>query len=139
MKELKIYRGEEGKPLLKLIMERKTERRRTMVRDVKITVLETTFHKELAEKYGVEGLGVCPCNKPGQVYISHGGLKPEGLCDDAWLAFERFVFAMAHGTDEFFPDWIRVPRTTINCCNDGIRPVIFRLEVMDPEEKKEDA
>ena len=86
-----------------------------MVRDVKITVLETKFHRDHAEKYGVEGLGPCPCNKPGQVYISHGGLKPEGLCDDAWLAFERFVFAMAHGTDEFFPDWIRVPKTTINC------------------------
>lgn len=39
-----------------------------MVRDVKITVLDTTFNKELAENYGVEGLATCPCNKPGQVY-----------------------------------------------------------------------
>ena len=84
--------------------------------------------------HNVEGLGSCPCNKPGQVYISRGGLKPDDLCDDAWLAFERFVFAMAHGTDEFFPDWIRVPKTTINCYNDGIRPVIFRLEAIDPDE-----
>lgn len=106
---------------------------KAMVRDVKITVLDTTFNKELAGQYGVEGLGPCPCNKPGQVYLSHGGLKPDGLCDDAWIAFERFVFAMAHGTDTFFPDWIRVPKTTINCCNDGIRPVIFRLEAVEQE------
>jgi uncharacterized repeat protein (TIGR04076 family) len=58
------------------------------------------------------------------------------LCDDAWIPFERFVFAMAHGTDEFFPDWIRVPKTTINCCNDGIRPVIFKLEAMENTEQK---
>ncbi|MCH4014610.1 MAG: TIGR04076 family protein [Solobacterium sp.] len=43
---------------------------------------------------------------------------------------------MAHGTDEFFPDWIRVPKTTINCCNDGIRPVIFKLEAMENTEQK---
>lgn len=101
-----------------------------MVRDVKITVLDTTFNAALAKEYGVPELGSCPCNTPGQVYISHGGLKPEGLCDDAWVAFERFVFAMAHGVSEFFPDWIRVPDTTINCCNDGIRPVIFKLEAI---------
>jgi uncharacterized repeat protein (TIGR04076 family) len=101
------------------------------MRNVKITVLETTFNKELAEKYGVKGLSVCPCNKPGQVYISKGGLKPEGLCDDAWVAFERFVFAMAHGVKKFFPDWIDIPNTTINCCNDGLRPVIFKLEAIE--------
>lgn len=43
-----------------------------MVRDVKITVLEITFHKELAEKYGVEGLGTCPCIEPPH-------LNPAGL------------------------------------------------------------
>jgi uncharacterized repeat protein (TIGR04076 family) len=107
-----------------------------MVRDVKITVLETTFNKELAEKYGVAGLGTCPVNKPGQVYISKGGLKPEGLCDDAWIPLERFVFAMSHGVSEFFPDWIRIPDTTINCCNDGIRPVIFKCEAMSNTENE---
>lgn len=49
-----------------------------MIRNVKITVLETTFNKEMAEKYGVTGLGACPVNKQGQVYISKGGLKPAG-------------------------------------------------------------
>lgn len=104
-----------------------------MIRDVKITVLERTFNQALAEKYGVAGLGVCPVNEPGQIYISRGGLKPEGLCDDAWAAFERFVFAMAHGVSEFFPDWITIPDTTINCCNDGLRPVVFKLEAITPE------
>ncbi len=104
-----------------------------MVRDVKITVLETTFNQELAEKYGVKGLSTCPTHRVGQTFIAKGGLKPEGLCDDAWLPFERFVFAMAHGVTEFFPDWIDIPNTTINCCNDGLRPVIFRLEAIPSE------
>ena len=109
-------------------------------RDVKITVIDTTFNKSLAEKYGVEGLGLCPCNKVGQVYKSHGGLKPEGLCDDAWISFERYVFAMAHGAEEFYSNWIQIPKTVINCCNDGIRPVIFKIEAIEQKdnERKEE-
>ena len=72
-----------------------------MVRDVKITVLETTFDRAIAEKYGAAGLSTCPVNKAGQVYISRRGLQPEGLCDDAWISMERFIFAMAHGVSEF--------------------------------------
>ena len=98
--------------------------------DVKITVLETTFNKELAEKYGVPNLGRCPVNQPGKVYISKEGLKPDDLCDDAWESFGRFVFAMSRGVREYFPDWIKVPGVTINCCNDGIRPVVFKLEAI---------
>lgn len=105
-----------------------------MVRDVKITVLKTSFNEDLAKDYGVPNLGTCPCNKVGQVYISKGGLKPDDLCDDAWEAFGRFVFALAHGVNEFFPDWVDVPKTTINCCNDGIRPVIFKCEVLEEGE-----
>lgn len=105
-----------------------------MVRDVKITVLKTSFNKELAEKFAGKDFGPCPQNYPGKVYISKGGLKPEGLCDDAWIPMERFVFAMAHGVKHFFDDWIQVPDVTVNCCNDGLRPVIFKCEAVNPPE-----
>ena len=49
------------------------------MRDVKITVLETTFNKKLAGQYGVSGLGTCPYNKVGQEYLSVGGLKLEAI------------------------------------------------------------
>jgi uncharacterized repeat protein (TIGR04076 family) len=103
--------------------------------DVKITVLEVTFNKRLAAQYGAADLGTCPVNRPGKVYISKEGLKPDNLCDDAWEAFGRFVFAMSRGVKEYFPDWIKVPGVTINCCNDGIRPVIFKLEAIPPVHK----
>ena len=36
----------------------------------KITVLKTTLDKELAEEYGVPGLGACPMMREGQVFYA---------------------------------------------------------------------
>ena len=38
------------------------------MKKVRITVLKTTFDKELAEEYGAEGLTACPMMKEGQVF-----------------------------------------------------------------------
>ena len=60
--------------------------------------------------------------------------KPEGLCDEAWKAIYQYVFALAHGAGRdpfYFADWIRVPGVAIVSCNDGLRPVIFKLEATD--------
>ena len=46
----------------------------------KITVLKTTLDKELAEEYGVPGLGACPMMREGQVFYADYA-KPEGFCD----------------------------------------------------------
>lgn len=35
---------------------------------VKITILKTTFLKELAAEYGIPGLKTCPYLKEGQVF-----------------------------------------------------------------------
>ena len=100
---------------------------------VRITVLKTTFLDDLAREYGVENLSTCPFHKPGQVFYADYA-KPEGLCDEAWKAIYQYVFAMAHGAPDtlwYFSDWIRVPGVAIVSCNDGIRPVIFKLEKTD--------
>ena len=39
------------------------------MKKVKITVIKTTFDKELASEYGAEGLGPCPMLKEGQVFM----------------------------------------------------------------------
>ena len=55
----------------------------------------------------------------------------EGLCDEAWKAIYQYAFALAHGAGNetlYFGDWIRVPGVAICSCNDGLRPVIFKLE-----------
>ena len=100
------------------------------MRKEKITVLKTTLDKELAREYGAEGLTACPMMKEGQVFYADYA-KPEGLCDEAWKAIYQYVFALAHGAGNelfYYGDWIRKPGVAICSCNDGLRPVIFKLE-----------
>lgn len=107
------------------------------MKKVKITVLKTTFDEELAKEYGVEGLKACPMHKVGQVFYGDYE-KPEGLCDEAWKAIYQYVFALAHGADKqvfYYGDWIKKPGVAICSCNDGLRPVIFKLETTDEESK----
>ena len=86
---------------------------------VKITVLRKTMQQDLAAEYGVPGLGPCPMLREGQIFYADYA-KPEGLCDEAWKAIYQYVFALAHGCGETF--------YAICSCNDGLRPVIFKLE-----------
>ncbi|MBQ7263756.1 MAG: TIGR04076 family protein [Synergistaceae bacterium] len=97
---------------------------------VKITVLKTTLDEELAAEWGAPGLGPCPMLKEGQVFWADWA-KPEGFCDEAWKAIYQYAFALAHGAAGgtfYYGDWIRVPGVAICSCNDGLRPVIFKLE-----------
>lgn len=100
---------------------------------VKITVLKTTFNEELAAEYGAAGLKACPMLKEGQVFYADYA-KPDGFCDEAWKAIYQYAFALAHGAGNdvsYYGDWIRVPGVAICSCNDGLRPVIFKLEATD--------
>ena len=102
---------------------------------VRITVLKTTLDGELAEEYGIDGLGICPILKEGQVFYADSA-KPEGLCDEAWKAMYQYVFALSHMKGDelfYYGDWIRKPGIAICSCNDGLRPVIFKLERTDIE------
>ena len=97
------------------------------MKKVKITVLKTTFDKELAKEYGADGLTACPMLKEGQVF-----------CDEAWKAIYQYVFALSHGASGdvfYYGDWIRKPGVAICSCNDGLRPVIFKLEATDIDSK----
>ena len=100
---------------------------------VKITVLKTTLDEELAREYGAEGLKACPMLREGQVFYADYA-KPDGLCDEAWKAIYQYVFALAHGAGRetfYYGDWIRKPGVAICSCNDGLRPVIFKLEATE--------
>ena len=62
--------------------------------------------------------------------------KPDGFCDEAWKAIYQYVFALAHGATKepfYYSDWISKPGMAICSCNDGLRPVIFKLEATDKE------
>ncbi|MCL2498527.1 MAG: TIGR04076 family protein [Symbiobacteriaceae bacterium] len=100
------------------------------MKDIKITVLETVFLEELAQEYAQPTLGPCTRHPKGSEYISPGGRMPEGFCEEAWAAIGRYAFALAHGAPGFWPNWMKLPGMTINTCNDGVRPVVFKLEIV---------
>ena len=105
------------------------------MKKVKITILKTTLNKELAEEYGAVGLTSCPMMKEGQVFYADYA-KPYGFCDEAWKAIYQYVFALAHGAGNgtfYYGDWIRKPGVAICSCNDGLRPVIIKLEATEEE------
>lgn len=103
------------------------------MKKVKITVLETTLNESLAKEYGVDGLSTCPMLEKGQVFYADYA-KPDNFCDEAWKAIYQYVFALAHGAENsvfYYHDWIDKQGVAIVCCNDGLRPVIFKLESTD--------
>lgn len=99
------------------------------MKKVKITILKTTLNEELAHEYGAIGTMM----KEGDVFMADYA-KPEGFCDEAWKAIYQYVFALAHGAGSdlfYYGDWIRKPGVAIVSCNDGLRPVIMKLEATD--------
>ena len=107
------------------------------MKKVKITIFKTTLDKELAAEYGIDGLTACPMMKAGNVFYADYA-KPQGFCDEAWKAIYQYVFALAHGADKslfYYGDWIKKPGVAIVSCNDGLRPVIMKLEATDEESK----
>ena len=105
------------------------------MKKVKITVLRTMLNEDLAQEYGIDGLGACPMLKEGQVFYADYA-KPEVFCDEAWKAIYQYAFALAHGSGRelfYYGDWIRKPGVAICSCNDGLRPVIFKLEATENE------
>ena len=49
------------------------------------------------------------------------------FCSEAWNAISTYVFTMVQGGE---PSWA-VNHTILTCCNDGARPVVFKLERID--------
>lgn len=103
----------------------------------KITVLRKTFQEDLAKEYGADNLTTCPMLKEGQIFYADYA-KPEGFCDEAWKAIYQYVFALSHGMGKelfYYGDWIKTPGVAICSCNDGLRPVIFKIEATEEESK----
>ena len=100
------------------------------MKDVRITVLRRTTYPDLMALY--ENPLEHPCDHTvGQVYISRGGQRPDGLCGEAWSSMERFVAELAEGGGNFFDGWMKNPHSALISCNDGFRPVSFLIETID--------
>ena len=96
----------------------------------KITVLERKFYPDLAKQYvPFPDFGPCDQMKEGDVFITSGLFGnecPEGFCAMAWQAVCLQATTLAGGGKVFGHDEVHIA-----CCNDGVRPVIFRLEACD--------
>ena len=94
----------------------------------RITVLRTMLFEDLRDAYMDEGYGLCPLMKEGDVFTTggrFGNSMPRGFCQYAWQAIQNLACTLAGGGKVYDEDY------NIACCNDGIRPVIFKLETIE--------
>lgn len=100
------------------------------MKQIKITVMRKVCHCDLMERY--ENLIEHACDlQEGQVFVTEGWVKPDGLCESAWQSLSPFVMALAHGASDLYDGWMKNPRSAMVSCNDGSRPVSFLVEVVD--------
>lgn len=104
------------------------------MRQVKITVLKKDFDFALAKEYGVDGIGSCRF-EVGQEFICDRHREPEGFCGEAWKCVQHYAYALYHGADlPCGEGWMCQPGIVIATCNDGLRPVTFKLERIEKAE-----
>lgn len=100
------------------------------MRNCRITVMRKAFYKDLADKYENPIEHACEMYE-GQVFITDGWKRPEGMCDSAWETLSPFVMALAHGGEDLYEGWMKDKRSAMISCNDGFRPVSFYIEAID--------
>ncbi len=97
----------------------------------KITILKKMMNQDLAKEFCQETVTPCPVFQEGQVFIYDHfgeGTKPANFCEHAWNDIYKFVITLASGGT--FLGWMKQDQTGIACCTDGIRPVVFKLEMI---------
>lgn len=114
--------------------------------ECRITVLETKVFADYQEKYLADlQSGACPCFKPGDTFLLKRTNEQDDFyhkmdgrfCGEAWDAISRYVYAALQG-GAIMRNWTNDDRMMIACCNDGTRPVIFKIERIDiPETEAE--
>lgn len=102
------------------------------MKHVRITVLRKVCHQDLIERYENPIEHACDL-QTGQVFLTDGRQRPDGLCESAWQTLSPFVMALAHGATGFYGGWMKNPASAMLSCNDGFRPVSFLVEALDEE------
>ena len=101
----------------------------------KITVLRRECYSDLQEKYLADPKsGPCPFFRDGQEFIVDGDgffhMMDGKFCSEAWDCISRYVYAALQG-GSIMREWTNDEKMMIACCNDGTRPVIFKIERID--------
>ena len=125
-----------------------------MRHECRIEVLDCKVFEDLQQNYLANPeSGPCPCFKKGDVFEFHRtperddfyrlgrGSKVGGgdfPCGEAWDAISRYGYAALQG-GSIMHNWTCDERLMIACCNDGTRPVVFKIERIDIPENDEEA
>ena len=100
------------------------------MKKVKITAIRRADYRDLQALYENPIEHTCDVQE-GKTWVSQGGMKPEGLCEEAWKTMREFVEELAHGGGNFYDGWMKNPHSAMISCNDGFRPVSFLLETVE--------
>ncbi len=96
---------------------------------IKITVLKRLGASDLFDELPVTPVSpaeACGIYEDGQEFMIDTDLKlPENFCESAWNSIRSSIVTLSYGGN--FP-WFKEQGVDITCCNDGLRPVIFKLE-----------
>ena len=130
----------------------------------KVTILDTKCFTDYQEKYLADPKsGPCPVFHKGDEYMFDRSVEEDdfyhlGLntlvtsscdpnataggpkvpfCAEAWDAISRYIYTALQG-GSIMHGWTNDDRVMITCCNDGTRPVIFKIERIDIPENEEE-
>ena len=67
---------------------------------------------------------------PGTMHCGTDGVP---FCSEAWDAIGRYIYSALQG-GAIMRGWMNDDKVMITCCNDGTRPVIFKIERIDISE-----
>lgn len=119
----------------------------------RITVKKRLYFPEFVEEYGsqeatteIEGdqhIGPCYAFQEGDTFVLRGIDDytfmniPKGFCTYAWQAIGNFV---VQGLREgrFYKSWMKDDNKMLVSCLDGMRPVIFLVEVYEEEDQPDE-
>lgn len=105
----------------------------------KVTVIDKKLFPDLQEQYLADPKsGVCPFYQVGDEFIFTRYGKQDDFwtqqngkhCSEAWDCISRYIYAALQG-GSIMRSWTNNERMMIACCNDGTRPVIFKIERLD--------
>ena len=105
----------------------------------KVTVIDKKCFTDLQERYLADPKsGACTFYNVGDEFIFerygdedtfwHEGNGTQ--CAEAWDCISRYIYTALQG-GSIMRHWTNDERMMIACCNDGTRPVIFRIERQD--------
>lgn len=105
----------------------------------KVTVIDKKCFSEYQEQYLADPKsGDCPFYQIGDEFIferyeDEDTFWREGngtQCAEAWDCISRYIYTALQG-GSIMRNWTNDERMMIACCNDGTRPVIFKIQRMD--------